>query len=45
MTKEELRELVEYYGDAIITFKSANSGKSKYNVVPLFKALGNKTDE
>lgn len=32
MNKEELRQLVEEAGDAIITYKSPNSKKVKYNV-------------
>lgn len=32
MNKEELRHLVEEAGDAIITYKSPNSKKVKYNV-------------
>lgn len=32
MKKEELKEKVEEYGDAIITYKSPNSKKTKYNV-------------
>lgn len=35
MTKDELRALVESFGDAIINYKSANSGKAKYNVCTL----------
>jgi len=30
--KEELAQLVNEYGDAIITFRSENSNKLKYNV-------------
>ena len=33
--KEELAQLVEEYGDAIITFRSENSKKLKYNVCTL----------
>lgn len=32
MKKEELAELVTEYGDAIITYRSENSNKLKYNV-------------
>ena len=35
MTKEELADLVNTYGDAIITYRSENSGKLKYNVCTL----------
>ena len=35
MTKEELRGLVHEYGDAIITYRSKNSKKLKYNVCTL----------
>lgn len=35
MKKEELAQLVEEYGDAIITFRSENSKKLKYNVCTL----------
>jgi hypothetical protein len=33
--KEELADLVNEYGDAIITYRSENSGKLKYNVCTL----------
>jgi hypothetical protein len=33
--KEELAQLVEEYGDAVITFRSENSNKLKYNVCTL----------
>tara|TARA_B100000941_G_C28479936_1_gene541527 strand:- start:705 stop:977 length:273 start_codon:yes stop_codon:yes gene_type:complete len=33
--KEELRKLVEEYGDAIITYRSEQSKKLKYNVCTL----------
>jgi len=33
--KEELAELVNEYGDAIITYRSENSNKLKYNVCTL----------
>jgi len=33
--KEELKKLVESYGDAIITYRSENSKKLKYNVCTL----------
>lgn len=35
MKKEELKELVTDYGDAIITYRSENSNKLKYNVCTL----------
>ena len=35
MKKEELRKLVEEYGDAIITYRSEQSKKLKYNVCTL----------
>lgn len=35
MKKDELRELVEDSGDAIITYRSSNSRKLKYNVCTL----------
>lgn len=35
MKKEELVKLVNEYGDAVITYKSKNSNKSKYNVCTL----------
>ena len=35
MTKEELRKMVLNYGDAIITYRSLNSNKLKYNVCTL----------
>lgn len=35
MKKEELAQLVEEYGDAVITFRSENSNKLKYNVCTL----------
>lgn len=35
MRKEELKQLLIQYGDAIITYKSVNSNKSKYNVCTL----------
>jgi hypothetical protein len=35
MKKEELKALVEEYGDAIITYRSQNSRKLKYNVCTL----------
>ena len=35
MKKEELAELVNDYGDAIITYRSENSNKLKYNVCTL----------
>jgi len=33
--KEELAQLVEEYGDAVITYRSENSKKLKYNVCTL----------
>jgi len=35
LNKEELRKRITECGDAIISFKSLNSGKSKYNVCTL----------
>ena len=35
MTKDELRNKVKEYGDAIITYRSAESRKLKYNVCTL----------
>lgn len=35
MKKEELAQLVEEYGDAVITYRSENSNKLKYNVCTL----------
>lgn len=35
MKKEELAQLVEEYGDAVITYRSENSKKLKYNVCTL----------
>ena len=35
MKKEELRSLVEEYGDAIITYRSEQSKKLKYNICTL----------
>lgn len=35
MKKEALKSLVESYGDAIITYRSENSNKLKYNVCTL----------
>ena len=35
MKKEELADLVNNYGDAIITYRSENSNKLKYNVCTL----------
>ena len=32
MDKKRLRELLEEYGDAVITYRSENSKKLKYNV-------------
>jgi hypothetical protein len=33
--KEELAQVVEEYGDAVITYRSENSNKLKYNVCTL----------
>ena len=35
MKKEELAQLVDDYGDAVITYRSENSNKLKYNVCTL----------
>lgn len=35
MDKEELRQLMEEAGDAVITYKSPNSKKVKYNICTL----------
>ena len=35
MKKEELAQLVKEYGDAVITYRSENSNKLKYNVCTL----------
>lgn len=35
MKKEELAHLVDDYGDAVITYRSENSNKLKYNVCTL----------
>ena len=35
MKKEELAHLVNEYGDAVITYRSENSNKLKYNVCTL----------
>lgn len=35
MKKEELAQLVQEYGDAVITYRSENSKKLKYNVCTL----------
>ena len=35
MKKEELADLVKGYGDAVITYRSENSNKLKYNVCTL----------
>jgi len=35
VTKEELTALVEKYGDAVITYRSKNSKKLKYNICTL----------
>jgi hypothetical protein len=35
MTKTELHKIVKDYGDAVITYRSLNSNKLKYNVCTL----------
>ena len=35
MKKDELKEIVSNYGDAVITYRSENSNKLKYNVCTL----------
>lgn len=35
MKKQELADLVKEYGDAVITYRSENSNKLKYNVCTL----------
>ena len=35
MKKQELKEMVTEYGDAVITYRSENSNKLKYNVCTL----------
>jgi len=35
VTKDEFKRTVSQHGDAIITYRSANSGKLKYNVCTL----------
>lgn len=35
MDKEELRKLLDEYGDAVITYKSPKSKKTKYNICTL----------
>jgi hypothetical protein len=35
VTKDEFKKTVRQCGDAVITYKSANSGKLKYNVCTL----------
>ncbi len=35
MRKEDLRELIETYGEAIVTYRSQESKKLKYNVTTL----------
>ena len=35
MKKEELRSLIQEHGDAVITYRSKNSRKLKYNVCTL----------
>ena len=35
MKKEELRQLVDEYGEAVFTYRSENSNKLKYNVCTL----------
>jgi hypothetical protein len=49
--KQELKELVTEYGDAVITYRSAKSNKLKYNVctldfsTPYIKAKRNRAKE
>lgn len=51
MRKEQLIDLVKDYGDAIITYRSENSNKLKYNVctlsfdVPYIKQKKNRAKE
>ena len=51
MKKEELRKIIEDYGDATITYRSKNSNKLKYNVctmdfsVPHIQAKRNRAIE
>ena len=51
MRKQELANLVTEYGDAIITYKSENSKKLKYNVctldfsTPYIQKKGNRAKE
>lgn len=51
MKKEELKALVEEYGDAVITYRSKNSNKLKYNVctltfdIPYIKDKKNRVEE
>jgi len=51
MKKETLKELMNEYGDATITYRSANSNKLKYNVCTMdfdnkyIQARGLKTTE
>jgi len=51
MTKHELIRLISEYGDAIVTFRSENSKKLKYNVctldfsTPYIKNKNNKAKE
>ena len=32
MKKQEVKNLIEEYGDAVVTYRSENSNKMKYNV-------------
>lgn len=51
MTKDELKRKVESAGDAVITYKSPNSKKTKYNVctvdfsTPYIQAKRNRAKE
>jgi hypothetical protein len=51
MTKEELKRLLIEYGDATITYRSANSNKLKYNVCTIdfnndyIQSKNNRSDE
>ncbi len=35
MTKNDLKKKVKEAGDAVVTYKSENSGKNKYNILTL----------
>lgn len=51
MEKDQLKKLLEEYGDAIIDFRSLNSGRMKYNVcttdftTPYIQEKRNRTKE